>query len=324
MPNPTPPFVLPANAAALSLALGGENYPEGCNAHIFPDGAFRSDDGRPASQTNGVLLDWLMNAEIADALIAGMAERGKPILYDYEHNSLWGDSRAAGWIDRLVYAPGRGLYAHVEWTPDGAEAIQKKEYRYSSPLFIFDPKTGAVLTLLSVALTNDPALDQLGAVGLKRLAALANYAAGGIPGNHDGDVNMGTPDVAALTAERDGLKATVAALTTERDELKTKLGALEQEKADTALASEKAKHAELLTAALTDGRLTPAQKAWAEKQSMADLAEYLEATNPLAVLKKQADGKDGGNGLTPDELAICSKMGVTPEQFAAAKKNTGA
>ena len=65
--------------------------------------------------------------------------------------------------------------------------------------------------------------------------------------------------------------------------------------------------------------LTPAQKAWAEKQSLADLTEYLEATNPLAVLKKQTDGKDGGNGLTQEELEMCKRMGVTPEDFAKAK-----
>ena len=125
--------------------------------------------------------------------------------------------------------------------------------------------------------------------------------------------------VTSLTAERDGLKTQLATLTAERDAQKTKLDALEKEKADAALASEKAKHTDLLTAALNDGRLTPAQKAWAEKQSLADLTEYLEATNPLAVLKKQTDGKDGGNGLTQEELEMCKRMGVTPEDFAKAK-----
>lgn len=35
------------------------------------------------------------------------------------------------------------------------------------------------------------------------------------------------------------------------------------------------KHAELLRAALLDGRLTPAQKPWAQKQTLAALRKYL-------------------------------------------------
>ena len=138
-----------------------------------------------------------------------------------------------------------------------------------------------------------------------------------------------TPEqLAALTAERDGLKSNVAALTAERDSLsdqvvalKAKVAAAEEEKAKVALAAEKAKHTDLLTAALTDGRLTPAQKSWAEKQSLAALTEYLDASAPLPILQMQADLSHGAgaHGLTQDELAMCSKMGVSPEEFKKAK-----
>ncbi|NJA87698.1 hypothetical protein HCX48_00455 [Rhodocyclus tenuis] len=329
MPRPAKfPVALLANSAALVLAIDADTsgYPAGCNAHIFPDGAFRADDGRPASITGGEVRDWQMDEAIAADLIALFEASGKPVLYDYEHNSLYGDSRAAGWIDKLVYVPGRGVYAHVEWTPQAAEAIAKKVYRYSSPYFFFDPKTGAVKQLISTALTNNPALGDLGAVGLRRnpvsstdkeaenMADEKQVAA--LTSERDG---LKT-EVAALTNERDGLKGQVAALTAERDAQKAKLDALEKEKAEAALASEKAKHAELLAAALKDGRLVPAQKPWAEKQTLAALTEYLEATSPLVGLKRQADGQgDGGHGLTEDQLAMCSTMGVTPDQFKAAQ-----
>lgn len=304
------------NTAALVLAIDadGEGYPAGCNVHIFPDGPFRSDDGRPASLTGGELLDWQMNAQVAAALIAALDASGKPILYDYEHNSLYGDSRAAGWIDKLVYVPGQGLFGHSDWTPDAAEEIVGKVYRYSSPLFVFDPKTGAVKTLLSVALTNNPALGELGAVGLRKHPVLSTTE----------DAEMANEEVlAALTKERDLLNTQVAALTAERDGLKVKLDAIEADQAAAALAAEQAKHAELLQAALTDGRLVPAQKPWAEKQSLAALTEYLDATKPVAVLNQQADGKEGGqgggHGLSQDELAMCTKMGVSPEEFKKSK-----
>ena len=48
---------------------------------------------------------------------------------------------------------------------DAARAfIQADEYRYISPVFSFDPETGAVLELKSAALTNYPALDGMDAV----------------------------------------------------------------------------------------------------------------------------------------------------------------
>jgi phage I-like protein len=85
-------------------------------------------------------------------------------------------------------------------------------------------------------------------------------------------------------------------------------------------AQDKEKHATLLTAALTSGRLAPAQKAWAKKQSLAALTEYLDATAPLVQQERQAD-KDGqgGHGLSEVELATCTSMGVSPEAYIATR-----
>lgn len=339
------PNLIPKNIAALviDLADSTEGYPAGCNAHICPDGAFRSDDGRPRSMDGVEVDDWLMTPEIAAGLKALMQDGAKPILYDYEHNSMWGDTRAAGWIVELVYVAGRGLFGRVEWTPRATKEIADKEFRYSSPLFYFDPKTGAVTELLSVALTNNPALGDLGAVDLVRRAALAALPigalanqfmkpAGGLPGNPPGESDMTPEQLAALSAERDGLKSTLATLTGERDGLKTQVVALTAErdglvadKAKAALAAEAAEHAELLKAALSGDkpRLMPAQKAWAEKLSLAALKEYLEATAPLPLTQQQSDpaGGDGNHGLSKDELAMCSNMGLTAEQYAATKKS---
>lgn len=329
-----PPLV--GQIAALVLELGsGADYPEGCNAHILPDGLFRSDDGRPASLTNGALLDWKMDAAIAAALIAALEKSGKPILYDYEHNSLYGDSIAAGWIDRLVYVAGRGLFAHVDWVDDAAEAIAKKKYRYSSPCFLFDPKTGAVIQLLSVALTNNPALGDLGAVDLVRRAALsaipvgalANLflTAGGVPGSTLGDLNMTPQEIAALSNENGNLKTQVATLTTERDKAQAELATLRKQVDDQAAADDEAKRAAMIEAALTAGKLPPAQKDFAESLDTAALAKFLDTLKPLAMLGKQVDGKptgeDGSLGLNAEQLAWCNRMGVTPEQYVDAQKS---
>lgn len=328
--NTTHSVVLPANTAALVLALDADTsqYPFGCNAHVFPDGAFRADDGRPASITGGEVRDWQMSEAIAADLISLFEKSAKPILYDYEHNSLYGDSRAAGWIDRLVYVPGKGVYAHVEWTPKAAEDIAKKVYRYSSPYFYFDPKTGAVKQLISVALTNNPALGDLGAVGLRRTAVLPTPKEADMP-----DENQ----VAALTSERDGLKTQLAALTTERDRLnnqvaalaterdaqKTRLDALETEKTNAALAAEQKARDDLLTAACSGDKplMTPAQAEAVKTLSVAELTKFIDTLKPVPLTQRQGGGSDGGNhGLTQDELAMCSRMGVAPEDYIKSRR----
>ena len=347
------PKIKPAFTAALVIALGAtDGYPAGCNAHIFPDGDFRADDGRPASMTGGELRDWRMDAEIAAALIDALGDGRKPILYDYEHRSLLGDSRAAGWIDRLVYVPGRGLFGHVDWVTDADREIAKRVWRYSSPYFAFDPKTGAVTKLISVALTNNPALVDLGAVMLAYQAALSGAApigtladhflttAGSSPGSTHGGSDM--PDVlAALTAERDGLKTQVAALTTERDAqaslvvaltterdaLTAKVAAAEQEKAQAALATEQKAKDDLITAACSGDKplMTPAQAEAVKSLSVAELTKFIDTLKPVPLTNRQAGAgsQEGNHGLSAEQLAWCNRMGVTPEQFAEARKSQG-
>ncbi|WP_416242754.1 phage protease [Azospira sp. APE16] len=323
-------------ALSFELMTGTGDAPT--EAHLLPPGPFRAMDGRPGNMDGVQCQDWQLNAAIAARVIALASSRKNDILIDFEHQSLRSADNgkrveAAGWIPRtLEWREGKGLYAlNISWVGDTASLIVSKKYRYLSAIFLFDVLTGEVLEILSVGLTNTPGLD-----GLDALADLARKQSA-ISTEKEADMADQTQvtaltserdglktQVAALTTERDGLSAKVAALTAERDAQKTKLDSLEQEKADAALASEKAKHAELLTAALSDGRLVPAQKPWAEKQSLAALTEYLDATKPLPITQTQAerkDGKDGNHGLDAEALAWCNRMGVTPDQYVEAKKS---
>lgn len=82
-----------------------------------------------------------------------------------------------------------------------------------------------------------------------------------------------------------------------------------------------------ITAALDDGRLHKGMESWARdlgKSNRAALTAYLDTAAPIAALtRSQTEGKpplpDEKTGLTSDELAVCSRMGLTPEQFKAAK-----
>lgn len=85
---------------------------------------------------------------------------------------------------------------------------------------------------------------------------------------------------------------------------------------------------ELVDAGIADGRLLEPQKQWAidlGKKDIAALSAYLKATTPIAALsgsqtlgRRPVETADE-NGLTGDELAVCSATGVDPKAFAAAK-----
>ncbi|WP_339729801.1 phage protease [uncultured Pseudomonas sp.] len=83
-----------------------------------------------------------------------------------------------------------------------------------------------------------------------------------------------------------------------------------------------------ITGALEDGRLHKSMEGWARdlgKSNRAALTAYLDTAAPIAALtRSQTQGQppvaDEKTGLTPDELAVCSSMGLTAEQFKAAKE----
>jgi len=87
----------------------------------------------------------------------------KDLLFDYEHGSLWGKSRAAGWSNEVKAQPD-GLYVkYPAFTPAAKEMIVNREFRYFSPVYFMKAKDklgrdiGAKLD--SVALTNIPYMD---------------------------------------------------------------------------------------------------------------------------------------------------------------------
>lgn len=138
---------------------------------LFPSGQF--DAPRGALRGKG---PWKLDAQIAEQLISAVSKRQNDILIDYEHQSLLTANNgqpvpAAGWIDsssleyRDAPAAVTGLFAtQVKWTGAASAHIAADEYRYLSPVFSYDAKTGAVLDIINVALTNNPAIDGMQAV----------------------------------------------------------------------------------------------------------------------------------------------------------------
>lgn len=147
---------------------------------IIPAGQFRAMDGRP-----GAGKYWDLSAETGARLVAEAAARPTDYLIDYEHQSMAPATQApaAGWFHTLMWKPD-GLYVtDPKWTDAARAMIAANEYRFISPVFTYDPTTLEVQSLVSVALTNVPALPEL-----TDLSKVALRATASVPGNPNNPV----------------------------------------------------------------------------------------------------------------------------------------
>lgn len=308
---------------------------------LLPDGEFRATDGRPFDAPA-----WRLDAVVAHALLTRAALRKNDFLIDYEHQSLNADfngqpAPAAGWFRTMEYRPGSGLWAtNIQWVDRAKAMIAAGEYRYLSPVFRYLPDDGAVLEILSAALTNNPALDGMADLA-QRAAARFSF--------HDLQQEDTTMLEAlrkllglADTAGENDVTVSITALKTKADQADTEIAALKSQSPDpakyvpvkvvsdlqgevTALRA-KVNGDEvdgLITAALNDGRLLPAMEEWARnlgKSDIASLKGYLANAPTIAALNgKQTNGKGPGDEnqgqLDDTALAVCKQLGVAPEDY---------
>ncbi len=170
------PLVAILNANPVSgerlAVLDAQLTPQGDGWHqLLPVGPFKARDGRPFDVPSG---HWLLDGQIAAALIARAKVLGQDILIDYDHQTLKVDQNgqpapAAGWYngDEIEWREGKGLFIKPRWTERAAALVAAKEYRFLSAVFPYDAQ-GRPLELRMTAITNDP-----GVVGMQALAALS-------------------------------------------------------------------------------------------------------------------------------------------------------
>lgn len=346
------------NPIALSFKLEAE---ANGRIQLFPFGWFSPQDGRGGrwyvGDSNGQqLADEINNLDIE-------------LMIDYEHQTLYiaengGGNPAAGWITRAEYISGKGLYADVRWTPKATQQIKDGEYRYISPLFLTD-EHGIVIKVLNAALTNRPALHNLDeAVAMSNqfskflidtgekkemkeiLIKLFGLSAQATDDEittkltalsaAKGDSQVALSDVYAELAKEHGQVVALTAKVNNPDPAKfvalsdlqavqTELNQIKQQMND------KERDA-LIQTALSDGRLLPAQKAWAEKlgkENLVALSDYLATVSPNPALAgTQSGGKDPNEqtqqvALSAAEVATAKALGLTAEQYIDSYKKVG-
>lgn len=345
-------------AASLALAAGDLG-----RAQLLPAGEFAARDGRPG---NG--KTWKLTDAQGEALAAAMnvIAAQTPIVIDYEHHTLTAmanghDAKAAGWIKRVEWLSGKGLWSDVDWTPNAKAAIDAKEYLYISPVITFDD-AGNVTGVALAALTNYPAL-----VGMEPVLTAALSAFAGHSTEQESTVTLLAALIAGLglkaeTTEAEAIAAVaalkaqvgappavptalatslklaagadmtaacsaVAALVATEASATTTIAALQGE-----IATLKAKNSgdEVVTAvdkALADGKLLPAQKDWAlslGRKDMAALTGFIASAPVLAPGSTQTKGDPSGQNteaLTAQQSEVFAAFGIKAED---AKKHLAA
>lgn len=376
-------------ACAITVTPGNE-------IQLFPAGEFRSIDGRPKDAPH-----WFIDSVLAAAIIADFESRQNLTVVDYEHQTLLTAQNgqpapAAAWFGKLEWRS-TGLYAtDVDWTERATSMIESGEYKYISPVFSYDKKTGAVKRLINAALTNNPALDGMDAVAASQfnlkeyesMSKLGDYLSrvmkekgvtaaqmGAAASIEEGTVQQILNGSIAVPPER-RLQGFAQVLGVSLDEIKAQLpeGAsmpdalsrllavedesneqqiaaaasalqsrLSQTEPDPAqyvpISAMQAVQTELatltaqvrdqevdglVTVALTDGKLLPAQEKWARDlggKDIAALTAYLETAQPTAALTAQQTGgkkPEGGGSLDVNDANAISHAALTYQSEQAA------
>lgn len=321
---------------------------------LLPYGKFRATDGRPTD-----VEAWYVTDTNGADVVALANNQRNPLPIDYEHQIIHSlkngkEAPSAGWMEYFYFTP-QGIFADVRWTDKAADYIKNGEYRYISAVFAYDTD-GYVRKIFHAALTNTPALDGMdeamvaASVNLlqednpmdkKLLAALCTlFALKADASEADitekvtalsaakGDSTVDVLDVYAKLAEKE---QSVAALSTQvgnPDPAKfvpvEQVVALQADFNALKTSVEADKKAALITAALSQGKLAPALKDWAQSLSVEALSAYLEKAPAMAALSGEPQAKGDPEqkvaALSAAEQAAARALGMTEAEFMAEHK----
>lgn len=297
--------------------------------HLIPKGEFP----HPESKTVQILDDKALTA-IADRFNAeSQTPRFPGLRVDYDHFSYDDDksSEAAGWIKKLE-PRADGIYANVQWTPQGEAALKDGRFRLASPVWLPHQveKLGSgrirPLRLDSAGLTNNP--------NLRGMVPLSNRAGSGESADTQPDrysTNKNTMKSIAtklgLSAEasEDSILSAVTTLSNRATAAEEALTPLKNR--NTTLETEKK---ELLTAQVeTDlakyaNRIKPEAKEkiraalLANRAGTIDILEGMEEIKPAAATRGNATGQfNRASGQQPGNAAAAA--GATDEEAKARK-----
>lgn len=321
---------------------------------LLPYGKFRATDGRPTD-----VEAWYVTDTNGADVVALANNQRNPLPIDYEHQIIHSlkngkEAPSAGWMEYFYFTP-QGIFADVRWTDKAADYIKNGEYRYISAVFAYDTD-GYVRKIFHAALTNTPALDGMeeamvaASVNLlqednpmdkKLLAALcALFALKADASEADitekvtalsaakGDSPVDVLDVYAKLAEKEHSVAALSTQVGNPDPAKfvpvDQVVALQADFNALKTSVEADKKEALITAALSQGKLAPALKDWAQSLPVEALSAYLEKAPAMAALSGEPQAKGDPEqkvaALSAAESAAAKALGLSEKDYMATYK----
>ncbi len=333
-----------AAEVGVARVIGGTGGEAPGEFQVFPLGRVEMEGGEA----------FVVDREGVGEVMRRFDARGIDMVIDYEHQTeggSWsgpeGKAPAAGWIKQLVDRGEDGLWAVVEWTERAKAHLASREYRYYSPVFLTSGKEGRLVELLRVALTNAPRMNRIRPVvakgrenqkkdggnmdkaefvrvcakklGLPEGATEEEVAAAiGKTGGKDAPVVMPREALDALgLPETAGVREVVASVHAmrQRPDLTAEVAALKRRLAER-------ERDEAVEAAIRAGKITAAQKEWAEGYALTDLEGFrlFVAKAPRVVSSEDLFGAGAARGVGEEVLdegqrAINRMMGVDDEAW---------
>ncbi len=230
---------------------------------------------------------FFVDGQAVAATIEQFREHGTDIPIDFEHQTLGGSyaspdglAPAAGWIKNLIGIESVGLMADVEWTELGLEHLQKRQYRYLSPVALIRKSDRRLVGLHSAALTNKPAI--VGMEALVNREDSSNQAVQVVQAEACGSLDQ-TLEEESMVETLEKLRKQLAL--DQQDGARQVLVAASQRLAELEQREEQKGAEARVSEAMAAGKLTEAQREWALKLALSDAQSFDEwsAAAPMVV-----------------------------------------
>lgn len=164
----TPPDTL-SGQIFMSVAANSAQIPTGCerlalNFQLPPDGSVPEwieliPPGQVVAGYDG--RTWINDNP--EGIVNNFRADGRELPLDWEHATELQAPQglpapAAAWGNELQVRDGGAIWGRFEWTDRGRASVESKEYRYISPVWIYEIGSGRIRSISSVALVNKPNL----------------------------------------------------------------------------------------------------------------------------------------------------------------------
>ncbi len=232
---------------------------------------------------------------------------GKDVVFDFDHE----EREASGWPKSLFLSEdGERLYAVVDWTPKGFEALSNREFRYFSPQFSLNyikPTSGEEFgpTLTGGGITNKPFLD-MEAISLNS------------KGNNVATIELSLHEskLAEKNAEIEQIKLNAK---NEAAAILARATLLENENKELKLSNAKAAKTSKFEVLLNSGKACEAQREHFMSGDMEAFAAAAAKLNTRAQGSEKIDS-DSDFALSDKELKMIGQMGLSEDEYCKANK----